>query len=157
MRGYPQFSFCISITLVKIYISCIIINRGKNAFELVGTDLKVKIVMGVFSRVSTMLLSVNVSFSNFGITRCHERHAKGNARDISRVSFNRDSCKQAICRAVTILLQLFRRIIGRKFNALHLFHVGSIEVSELDGSWRRTLIAGDIMRPSSIALDPSEG
>ena len=40
MRGYPQFSFWISITLVKIYISRIIINRGKNTFELVGTVLK---------------------------------------------------------------------------------------------------------------------
>ena len=36
MRGYPQLSFWISITLVKIDISCIIINRGKNPFELVG-------------------------------------------------------------------------------------------------------------------------
>ena len=41
MRGYPQFSFWISITLVKIYISCIIINRGKNTFELVGTVFKI--------------------------------------------------------------------------------------------------------------------
>ena len=40
MRGYPQFSFWISIALVKIYISYIIINRGKNTFELVGTVLK---------------------------------------------------------------------------------------------------------------------
>ena len=40
MRGYPQFPFWISITLVKIYISCIIINGGKNTFELVGTVLK---------------------------------------------------------------------------------------------------------------------
>ena len=39
MRVYPQFSFWISIALVKIYISCIIINRAKNAFELVGTVL----------------------------------------------------------------------------------------------------------------------
>ena len=39
MRGYPQISFWISITLVKIYISRIIINRGKNPFELVGTAL----------------------------------------------------------------------------------------------------------------------
>ena len=39
MRGYPQFSFWISITLVKIYISCVIINRGKNTIELVGTVL----------------------------------------------------------------------------------------------------------------------
>ena len=40
MRGYPQFSFWISMTLVKIYISCIIINRGKNTFELEGAILK---------------------------------------------------------------------------------------------------------------------
>ena len=33
VRGYPQFSFWISMTLVKIYISCIIINQGKNTFE----------------------------------------------------------------------------------------------------------------------------
>ena len=39
MRGYPQFSFWISITLVKIYIPCLIINRGKNTIELVGTVL----------------------------------------------------------------------------------------------------------------------
>ena len=30
MRGYPQFSFWILITLVKIYISCIITHPGKN-------------------------------------------------------------------------------------------------------------------------------
>ena len=40
MRGYPQISFWISIALVNIYISYIIINRGKNTFELVGTVLK---------------------------------------------------------------------------------------------------------------------
>ena len=40
MRGYPQFSFWISITLVKIYISCTIVNWGQNTFELVGTVLK---------------------------------------------------------------------------------------------------------------------
>ena len=39
MRGYPQFSFWISITLVKIYIPCVIINQGKNTIELVGTIL----------------------------------------------------------------------------------------------------------------------
>ena len=39
MRGYPQFSFWISITLVKIYIPCVIINGGKNTIELVGTVL----------------------------------------------------------------------------------------------------------------------
>ena len=40
MRGYPQFSFWISITLIKIYISCVIISRVNNTFELVGTVLK---------------------------------------------------------------------------------------------------------------------
>ena len=40
MHGYPLFSFWISITHVKIYISCIIINQGKNTFELVGTLLQ---------------------------------------------------------------------------------------------------------------------
>ena len=39
MRGYSQFSVWISITLVKIYIFSIIINQGKNTFELVGTVL----------------------------------------------------------------------------------------------------------------------
>ena len=42
MRGYPQFSFWISIALVKIYISGIIINRGKDTFELVGTVLNAR-------------------------------------------------------------------------------------------------------------------
>ena len=42
MRGYPQFSFWISVTLVKIYLSCIIINWGKNTFELVGTVLNTR-------------------------------------------------------------------------------------------------------------------
>ena len=39
MRGYPQVSFWISIALVKKYISCVIINRCKNTFDLVGTVL----------------------------------------------------------------------------------------------------------------------
>ena len=43
MRGYPQVSFWISITLGKIYLSCIIINQDKNSFELVGTVLKTRI------------------------------------------------------------------------------------------------------------------
>ena len=38
--GYPQFSFWTLTTLVKIYLSYTIINRGKNIFELVGTVLK---------------------------------------------------------------------------------------------------------------------
>ena len=42
MRGYPQFSFWISIGLVKIYISCIITHREKNIFNIVGTVLNVK-------------------------------------------------------------------------------------------------------------------
>ena len=37
----PFFFFWISIPFVKIYISCIIINGGKNTFELIGTILKV--------------------------------------------------------------------------------------------------------------------
>ena len=40
MCGYPQFSFWISIALVKIYVSYVIINRGKNTFELVGAVFK---------------------------------------------------------------------------------------------------------------------
>ena len=40
MHGYPKFSFWISLTLVKIYLSCITINWGKNTFELVGPVLK---------------------------------------------------------------------------------------------------------------------
>ena len=44
MRGYTEFSFWILIALVKIYIPCIIINRGKNTFELVGTILNRDIV-----------------------------------------------------------------------------------------------------------------
>ena len=39
MRGYPQFSFWISITIVKICISRIFSKPGKNTFELVGTVL----------------------------------------------------------------------------------------------------------------------
>ena len=43
MRGYPQFSFWISITLVKICFSRIVSKPRKNTFELVGTVLKVSI------------------------------------------------------------------------------------------------------------------
>ena len=50
MRGYPQFSFWISITLVKIYISCIIVNRGKNTLKFVGTVLKVSSIQASFRR-----------------------------------------------------------------------------------------------------------
>ena len=41
MRGYPQFSFWISITLVKICFSRIFSKTRKNTFELVGTVLNV--------------------------------------------------------------------------------------------------------------------
>ena len=41
MRGYPQFSFWISITLVKICFSRIFSKSRKNTFELVGTVLNV--------------------------------------------------------------------------------------------------------------------
>ena len=37
----PPIFFLDFNNLVKIYISCIIINRGKSTFELVGTVLKV--------------------------------------------------------------------------------------------------------------------
>ena len=40
MRGYPQFSFWISITLVKICFSRIFRKPRKNTFELVGTVIK---------------------------------------------------------------------------------------------------------------------
>ena len=40
MRGCPQFSFWISITLVKICFSRIVSKPLKNTFELVGTVLK---------------------------------------------------------------------------------------------------------------------
>ena len=40
MRGYPQFSFRISVGLVKIYISSIITHREKKYLQLVGTVLK---------------------------------------------------------------------------------------------------------------------
>ena len=39
MRGYPQFSFWISITLVKICFSHVFSEPHKNTFELVGTVL----------------------------------------------------------------------------------------------------------------------
>ena len=60
MCGYPKFSFSISIALVKIYISRIIINRGKITFELVGTGLK-----GDFSGFVTF--SVDSIYSHVGI------------------------------------------------------------------------------------------
>ena len=40
MRGYPQFSFWISITLVKICFSRIFSKPRKNTFELAGAVLK---------------------------------------------------------------------------------------------------------------------
>ena len=40
MRGYPQFSFWISVTLVKIYIPCITTHQGKKYLYLAGTVLK---------------------------------------------------------------------------------------------------------------------
>ena len=39
MRGYPQFSFWISIALVKIYYPRIVIKHTKNTSLLVGTVL----------------------------------------------------------------------------------------------------------------------
>ena len=54
MQGYPQLSFSISITCVKIYISCIITHRGKNTFKLVGT------VLNTLVRGSQAPLSISV-------------------------------------------------------------------------------------------------
>ena len=51
MRFYPKISFWISITLVKIYICCIIINWGKNNFEFVVTVLNNQIKMFLPSRL----------------------------------------------------------------------------------------------------------
>ena len=69
IRGYRKFSFWISITLVTIYISCIIIKRGKNTFELVGTVLKLisvvcfigpeKPLRGEVNQVYNTLLIIN--------------------------------------------------------------------------------------------------
>ena len=41
MRGYPQFSFWISIAADMIYLSHIVIMWGKKYFPLVGTVLKI--------------------------------------------------------------------------------------------------------------------
>ena len=63
-RGYPQFCFWISITLVKIYIPCVIINRGKNTIELVGTVLK-----GAWKIIQNCL-----DGNNFTLTDTRNRH-----------------------------------------------------------------------------------
>ena len=44
-----------------------------------------------------------------------------------------------------------------KANGHNVPRVGTIQVSELDGSFRRTLITGGIEKLSSIVVDPSEG
>ncbi|KAL9950454.1 hypothetical protein ACROYT_G042950 [Oculina patagonica] len=44
--------------------------------------------------------------------------------------------------------------VGRK---IYWANQGSIEVSELDGSFRRTLITEGIEKPSAIVVDPAEG
>ena len=43
MRGYPKFSFWLSITLVKIYFFRTFSKLRKNIFELVGTALNYNI------------------------------------------------------------------------------------------------------------------
>ena len=45
MRAYPQFSFWISISLVKICFSRIFSKSRKNTFELVGTVLTMYIAI----------------------------------------------------------------------------------------------------------------
>ena len=56
MCGYPQFSSWISVTLVKIYISCLIINHGKNTFELVDT------ISIVLSKIAVVVILVKTGF-----------------------------------------------------------------------------------------------
>ena len=56
MCGYPQFSSWISVTLVKIYISCLIINHGKNTFELVDT------ISIVLSKIALVVILVKTGF-----------------------------------------------------------------------------------------------
>ena len=77
MRGYPQFSFWISITLVKIYIPCVVINRGKNTIELVGTVLKLPLcdkcdnchfVINV-SVIVSIILSSNFTVNNIVVVK----------------------------------------------------------------------------------------
>ena len=51
----PNFLCWILITLAKIYISYIIINRGKNIFELIGTVLKL-LILWLHSRDKTPML-----------------------------------------------------------------------------------------------------
>ena len=70
MRGYPQFSFLISITLVKIYISPIIINRGKKPGRLealLGVPMSsVWISQLAMSQFRNILVSpVGISLINF--------------------------------------------------------------------------------------------
>ena len=55
------------------------------------------------------------------------------------------------------MIKLAWLIIRFKFNVNVLLLAGAIEVSELDGSFRRTLVTGGIEKPSSIVVDPSEG
>ena len=47
MRGYPQFSFWISITLVKISFSRIFSKPRKNTFELLGIVLNCDVEMNM--------------------------------------------------------------------------------------------------------------
>ena len=60
----PIFFFRFSMTLVKIFISHIIINRGKNTFELVSTALK-------FRFLGTFCVSLNVNFPEYRKIRKH--------------------------------------------------------------------------------------
>ena len=72
MCGYPQFSSWISVTLVKIYISCLIINHGKNTFELVDTISIVPITPKTFfakvnccvmlSKIAVVVILVKTGF-----------------------------------------------------------------------------------------------
>ena len=69
MHGYPQFSFWISVVLIKIYISCIIINRGKNTFELVSTVLKIANIDTLYDRHEWLSLKI---FNEISHTNDHK-------------------------------------------------------------------------------------
>ena len=58
----PPIFFWISITLVKIYLSCIISNPGKNTLELVGTVLKEIFFKIIFGHCSFLCIKVNILF-----------------------------------------------------------------------------------------------
>ena len=62
VRGYPQFSFWISRTLVKICFSRIFSKPHKNTFELVGTVLKNSLFAHQLTHTQTCICKLEVLF-----------------------------------------------------------------------------------------------